>query len=104
MQTERAKIHVHVDRYTRVCLTLIVVLLTVLIVGLWADGVKTSDRAVAAEPFLNTSMQREKLLANTATTNEKLDELMKLLKSGDVKVQVAEQVKPKIAGDKRVGK
>ena len=80
---------VRVDGYTRVCLTVIAVLLTVLIVGLWADGPGRSDEARAAEPFLDSSAQRAALLKSQDKTNSKLTELIGLLKSGKAKFTLA---------------
>ncbi|MCK4601916.1 MAG: hypothetical protein KAU28_05590 [Phycisphaerae bacterium] len=88
MGQEKRKITVLVDSYTRVCLTAIAVLLTVLIIGLWADGVRTVDDAQAAEKFLDTGAQRQEMLKAQQEVNTKLDNLMELLKSGEAKVQV----------------
>ena len=44
---KRARITVRVDWYTRVCLTVIAVLLTVVIIGLWTDGVQLAPTARA---------------------------------------------------------
>ncbi|MBS3735091.1 MAG: hypothetical protein KGY99_09225 [Phycisphaerae bacterium] len=84
--TDRAK----VDTYTRTCLTIIAVLLTVLIVGLWADGVPAARPAgAAAEGFGNAAKQRKAMIEAQQKTNAKLDALMGLLRSGEVKVRLA---------------
>ncbi len=81
------KVTVRVDGYTRVCLTAIVVLLTALVIGLWAEIPAAID-ARAAEPFLNSSAQREETIKAVEATNERLDKIITLLKSGEVKVQM----------------
>jgi len=83
-----------VDGYTRFCLTAIVVLLTVLIVGLWADGPDLADRAQAKDdkvPMVKMSAlaQRAKLIAAAEQTNQKLDKLVNLLASGKLEVVVS---------------
>ncbi len=107
---------VQVDRYTRFCLTTIAVLLTLLIIGLWADGVKTVGQARAAgsrskfqdptaakafqEGRWGTSSAAGKMAATQQQTNAKLDELIKLFKTGQAKVQiVGEMPEAKGAGD-----
>ena len=82
------QIEVRLDGYTRVCLGVIAVLLTVLIVGLWADFMPSGSSARAAEPFLNSAAQREAMVSVQEATNVKLDELIGLLKNGSAKVQI----------------
>ena len=81
--------NVQIDGYTRFCLTAITILLTLLIIGLWADAVRPVDQAGAGEAFLNSSAQRNTLIDASRQTNVKLDELMTLLKSGQVQVRIA---------------
>ena len=88
---------VRIDNYTRVCLTFIAVLLTVLIAGLWAQVPLAGD-ARAAEPFIDASAQRFAAVKAQEQTNQKLDELIALLRSGDVRVQTVE---PKDKDDER---
>jgi len=93
---------VKVDWYTRACLTAITVLLTVLVIGLWADlstpasqgapppaGYKdeTSKDAVY-EGRWGTSSASGKQAAIQTETNNKLDELIKMFKNGDARVKV----------------
>ena len=99
MQNEQKDIKVSVDRYTRFCLTAIAVLLTILLVGLWADGVHVADDALAAEPFgVDAGAQRNTIIKAAEATNAKLGELISLLKSGQVKVQIAGVPKKAAAG------
>ncbi len=84
---EQKKMTVRVDGYTRVCLTAIAVLLTALVIGLWAE-IPASVDARAAEPFLNTSAQREETKKAIDGTNDRLDKIIDLLKSGEIKVQM----------------
>ena len=98
MPTGDEKMDVRMDRYTRVCLTVIAVLLTVLIMGLWADQTPDPPRANAAESFADSGAQRKVTQDLQMQTNEKLDELGRLLKSGEVKVQVVEGPKKRSRG------
>jgi len=93
---------IRVDAYTRVCLTAITVLLTVLVIGLWADLAGLAGRAQAAGKYADQSAKQaltegrwgtssapqQAVVAAQRKTNAKLDELMKLLKSGQVRVQM----------------
>lgn len=90
MGKEKETFRVRVDGYTRVCLTVIAVLLTVLIVGLWADHTPSADQARAAKPFVETGTQAQIVLLVRAQdrTTAKIAELITLLKSGQVKVQI----------------
>lgn len=98
MPTGDEKMDVRMDRYTRVCLTVIAVLLTVLIMGLWADQTPDPPRADAAKPFADSGAQRKVTQDIQMQTNEKLDELGRLLKSGEVKVQIVEGAEKRSRG------
>lgn len=80
------------DGYTRLCLTLITILLTVLILGLWAEKKPFPREACGADqtqqPFLNSASQRDQMIKGQEDILHKLDELIRLLQSGQVKVQV----------------
>ena len=90
---------VHVDNYTRVCLTLIAVLLTVLVLALWVQGVPSVPSAQAAEqPFGDSAATRQAMVDEQKETNRKLGDIIDLLKGGQIKVQVVESDK---AGDKK---
>ena len=98
MGKERKTVRVRVDGYTRACLTVIAVLLTVLIVGLWADYTPSADQARAAvglatpgKPFVDNSTKAEiqQVVRAQERTTAKIGELITLLSSGQVKVQVA---------------
>jgi len=84
-------IRVKVDAYTRVCLTLLAGLLTVLIVGLWARNVPMAEDARAAEQFNPAGAERAAMVEAQNETNRKLGELIKLLESGRVRVRVIEE-------------
>jgi hypothetical protein len=95
MQRDRQNVQVRVDGYTRVCLTAIAVLLTVLVVGLWAEGVRTSREARGAvQPPFDSSKQRGDLLKAQEQTSAKLEELIGLFRSGAAKVTVTEARPP----------
>lgn len=91
---ERA-ITVRVDWYTRVCLTAIAVLLTVVIAGLWADGVQLAPTARADDKIMfDSAGDRKAMIAEQQSTNAKLDEVIKVLRSGEGKVQVVDAASP----------
>jgi hypothetical protein len=79
---------IRVDAYTRVMLTLLAALMTLAVIGLWSDHAPQAAPVSAAEPFLNTAAQRDKLLQAQKQTTERLDTLISLLRSGTVKVQI----------------
>jgi len=87
MNDKGHNVTVRVDGYTRVCLTAIAVLLTAIVIGLWTE-IPDPSGAGAAEPFLNTGAQRADIKKVQEETNNKLDKLITLLKSGEVKVQM----------------
>ena len=98
---------VHVDGYTRFCLSAIVVLLTVLIVGLWANGPASdvSDASAAAKSsarsgrstlnLIDARAQRVGTLKAAQKTNKQLDKIITLLKSGEIRVSIAGEGKEK---------
>ncbi|MHC4982558.1 MAG: hypothetical protein ACYTF6_05245 [Planctomycetota bacterium] len=92
MDSEKKYVPAKVDGYTRFCLTAISVLLTVLIIALWAEGVPSADEARAEDPrlFGDSAAQREELTSLQQQTIAKLDELIALLRSGEAKVQLAQ--------------
>ena len=87
---------VHVDNYTRFCLTVIAALLTVLILVLWVQGTpsaplaRADDASSAPDRMKGLSEHFGDLLAATKETNQKLTDLNDLLKSGQAKIQVIE--------------
>ena len=86
-----APVQARLDGYTRFCLTAIAVLLTVIVLGLWTESPSTTGTVVGAEPtFGNTAGQRKDLVEGIQTTNQKLDQIIALLRSGQVKVQLVE--------------
>ncbi len=102
MNERRTSRTVTVDGYTRFCLTAIVVLLTLLIIGLWADGPQLAREAAAVRPAgeagtgprvpivsSTESAQRDKMISGIQGTNQRLDKLIRLLESGKLKVVVA---------------
>jgi hypothetical protein len=96
MKRAKRTVRWQVDGYTRFCLTAIVVLMTVMVVGLWAERVPLAGQVVAAgsankpvDRYQPTSvLELGDLIRAQEQTNGKLEELKKLLESGDVKVQV----------------
>ena len=88
---------IRIDAYTRVCLTIIAVLMSVLIAGLWADGVPSpaeamgQDRNQSSPSFGDSASQRKVLIEAQNRTTERLEELVTLFTTGKAKVQVTEQ-------------
>ncbi len=105
MQKKTSRYTVRIDGYTRFCLSAIVVLLAVLIVGLWAEGPVSSvpDAAGAAKVLpsrstlnlLDARSQRAAMLSAAQETNRKLGKIIDLLKSGDIRVSVVDADKEK---------
>ena len=87
MMRNRRNIQIRVDRYTQVCLTAIAVLLTVLIIGLWADFVPSARSARAADDATAAEQAKQLLEAQNKTTAA-VDKVADVLRSGEVKVQV----------------
>ena len=97
-----------VDGYTRCCLTAIVVLLTVLIIGLWANGPDLAQSGLAAPRFradatkkvpmvsATAQAQRDKIVSAIEITNQKLETLTSFLKGGKLEVVVS-NLEPKDA-------
>ena len=87
---------VRVDGYTRVCLTVIAVLLTVLIVGLWAQGVPAvRDAGAATTPppppagIPDAGGQRDRTIKELERITAQLERLNSLFESGKAKVLVS---------------
>ena len=88
------------DAYTRFCLGAVVVLLAVLVVGVWAqqDVLPSATAAAPGEgsaekPFGDAAGWRDAMVKAQTETNARLDELIRLMKSGEMKVQVADAPK-----------
>ena len=90
MNDNGRRITVRVDWYTRVCLTVIAVLLSVVIAGLWADGVQLAPTARAGDVMFDSTADRKAMIDQQQQTNAKLDELIKVLRSGEGKFQVVD--------------
>ena len=77
---------VTVDNYTRVLLTIIAVLLLVTGVGLWHESPPTVKSAYGAIP--DSGQQLNVLIQKADSINASLDNIVRLLTSGNVKVQM----------------
>ncbi|MCD4824140.1 MAG: hypothetical protein K8S55_05995 [Phycisphaerae bacterium] len=85
---------------SRLALLLWVVLTSVVSVGLWECFFHQVPSAEAqVRPRLDAGAQRKQLLEAQNKTNVKLDEIIRLLKSGSITVKVQRQAKPKPEGD-----
>jgi len=96
---QNRRLQVRVDTYTRICLSIIAVLLTVIIMGLWSDGVHFSDSAQAGGSFLDSAAQRKTLINNQKETNETLKQILTHLKSGKMKVVVDDKTTARTGGN-----
>ncbi len=105
-QEKKVGCTVRIDGYTRFCLSAIMVLLAVLIIGLWAEGpisgVPDAAGAGAREAssgrhtiLLDARAQRVAMLKAAQETNKKLDKIVDLLKSGNIRVSLVEPGKGK---------
>ncbi len=99
MRKEDDTVHVRMDNYTRICLTVIAGLLVVLIAGLWAEHTPTTDFAEAARPTEDkpAASREARILKAQEETAAKVAELVKLLKSGEAQVKI-------VGGDEGGGK
>ena len=90
MDTNKQRYEVRMDTYTRVCLTAIAVLMTVLIVGLWADHVPLAGKVQAAGAFVESGTQTQlvEMVKAQKLTAAKIDQLIAVLKSGQVTVKL----------------
>jgi hypothetical protein len=101
MSKTRRTVEIRVDVYTRSCLTVIAVLLTVLIVALWAQPLTPAgaDQAAAASPSApgegipDAGRQRETIIKELENQTSKLEALTQLLETGKAKVQVVDNGK-----------
>lgn len=95
MQADRRHTEVRADGYNRFCLTAIVLLLGAAVAALWSDRPAVLPEARAAEVLPDPGAQRREQTAVLREISTKLDKLLALLSSGNLKVQVAE---PKAEG------
>ena len=102
MEDKKETLPVRMDDYTRLCLTAITVLLTVLIIALWADHAPAPESASAAKKglFIDTSPQSQLVSLRKAQekTSAKIDELIRLFRRGEAKVRIVESGKVKGKG------
>jgi hypothetical protein len=100
--TPKRKVEVRVDAYTRVCLTAIAVLLAVTVLGLWSQcapgPIPAQAGVTGTDGFGDTNARIAAQLDEARKTNAKLDEIAKLLSSGQVKVQVMKDKDDKSGG------
>ncbi|MCY2924104.1 MAG: hypothetical protein NT031_01455 [Planctomycetota bacterium] len=108
MERRRETVRMQVDAYTRVCLTAIAVLLTLTVIGLWGERgpgapaaqartYAASDKDAPGKGSEDTTADKARveqvspfvgLREEAVKTNEKLQEVINCLRSGEVKVQV----------------
>ncbi len=80
---------VSVDNYTRVLMTVIAVLLTVIAFGMWIESPMVIPTARAGG-IPDSGQQFNVLIQKIDQASKKSDELKKLLTSGKVKVQIVQ--------------
>ena len=85
---------VYVDTYTRVVLTIVAVMLTVVAAGLWLEMPDTVSRAEAQLP--DAGMQRLLMVEELGKVRVEVANLAKLLRSGEAKFQVVEVELPEL--------
>lgn len=86
---------VHVDRYTKILLTILTILLFVLVIGLWSERPSCLPHAQAALP--DSGRQLEQVITELQTVQKKIDRVYELLGNGKVKVQIVETPESKPA-------
>ena len=79
---------VTVDKYTRVMLTIIAVLLFVLSTAMWFETPNIASTAQARIP--DSGQQLNQLIEKTQQINESIADLTTLMTSGKIKVQIVE--------------
>ena len=77
---------VTVDKYTRVLMTIIAVLLFVISVGMWLETPPVVATAQARIP--DSGQQLNQIIQKTEQIRESLAGLAKLMTSGNIKVQI----------------
>lgn len=100
---KRQEVRVKVDGYTRVCLGAIAVLLTVLVVGLWAGEWRTAQEASAQAGLMNAGEQRVTMIRALEAQNAKMDQLIALLKDGKAKMMVVDEDGKVVSGGTQGG-
>ena len=103
MDKQDRPLEVRVDNFTRFWLAAIGTLLVLLVIGLWGRAWPEGD-ARAVEPMFDSGAQRKAMVEAQEKTNEKLDELIKLFRSGEAKVQMAGELDGKAKVETHEGK
>ena len=78
-----------VDGYTRVMLTVIAVLLTVLAVGMWCETPQMSQTAAAGR-IPDSGLQFDSIRQSVDQVNQSIQQLSNLMVSGQVRVRVVD--------------
>ena len=98
MRTPVRQIRVRVDGCTRFTLMALTALMAVMVLGLWATVIPAPTPASAQEKLFDTSAQRLEQIKVQKETNDKLQQILDYLKSGQLKVQIQEPADPRKAG------
>lgn len=76
-------------RYLNTILTVIAVLLTLNLWTMWAaSGSPDGSAPARAEGLANAAAQRQQIVDQVRTQNQKMDQLIALLKSGQMRVRI----------------
>ena len=77
-----------VDGYTRVLLTVIAILLSLVAIGMWCDSPRMIQSADAKIP--DSGQQLHEVITQLEDVNSSLVTITELMVSGDLKVQITE--------------
>ena len=93
MQHKQQTLRFRLDRYSQTCLTAIAILLTVLVLGLWADRTPSAAEAQDSQPlrFGDSGGQRVEIQDAIQESNRKMDQLIQLFQDGEAKVQIVNE-------------
>ena len=81
----------HVDNYTRVMLTIIAVLLTVVAAGLWFETPTTVSTAQAKLP--DSGLQFNQIIQGLGKVEQSIAEMSNFLRTGTLRVDIVEDAK-----------
>lgn len=92
---------IQLDRFTRMILTALTLLLAIIAVELWAFAPDTTPRASAQIP--DTGMQRKLIVDESKRTNELLERILDHLETKPIRVHLIADEKSDAEGQRRSG-
>lgn len=99
--TNESPTTIQLDRFTRMILTALTLLLAIIAVELWAFAPDTTHRASAQIP--DTGMQRKLIVDETKRTNELLEQILDHLETKPIRVHLIADEKSDTEGQRRSG-